>query len=636
MLFLSFPAWGNSCLDLFPARPTEATPVAIIKVDGQNAKTQSYVEDIVLNPFLTQRFFSTLFTSTKISESLTASRIEERFIVKAESLGDIRKNSLEWAIRDPKPEGAEFTTITAYAGKIILPLESGENANVKIRLRKYFRHKDSETATPENTQEIFRGFTVLELKMSGVGRGENEVMVSQADNVYKIRAFVHDTLLERIINFKAGDFRDAQKMRSLIEEVTNTPYSHQTFNAREEVTQLFESLFYLGNINENIFRIQTVISYNRDSYSATAADGNSYQLTSDRNIRIFPAKDIRISRMVDYLLEKPTHIVEQDKAFVELKSPISAVAESVFSYKQLFTSLMAFHIQGVDRSGGKFSLSQKTSEFRLEKAFELYQQNTLSAQMSSEGTLYFLIKGTANLPTPPNRKKIVELGEIAIALPIDVNGQIYRAVVEYKPYILSGERYGIVDKFFIVDQTGKKIEMETKPVFEIPSDIKTDPAPAQILVNNERLIFPSVLSPALVNQYKDFFSHFYTNYSKREGNPREIENLATINNKGQLATYTWQMKLGNTMSYLWSRLHRVATQAIIIAGVSASVTYFTLKYQESQTPPTSFPGIINPAGTGIEIQSANGNGRFLVVKGPEGEWLAIPIESVPSTTPPPQ
>lgn len=636
IIFSTSPLFAKELVcSVFLTNTSNVSPQTVIKIEDQSAKVGTYTEDLFLTPPQTDQLLSILFKSSKDDQNLTAARVEERYIVNSENLNDIvSHSSLQWSLRDPKPEGMDFTTITAYAGKIVLPLNSYEKGNIKIRMRKYYRHKANEQFTPQNAEEIFKNFTVLELKISGISQSPEGELIPLMDGVYKIRAFIPDILLEKIIKFTASDFNNKEKIQSFVEQITQTPYGNGLFNDPDEVRQLFEALTLFSGSYDQLFNIQTVISYNRDSYTTTVSDGYSYQLTVDKNIHIFNPKDIKISRLSDYVLESPAHSVPSTHSFIELKSSVKAITEAATSYTQLNVYLLNYHIQGLNRAGGKFSLSQKTNEFKLEKAFELYQQNTLSSQMSSEGMLYFLIKGTANLPAPPNRKKIVEQGEVNIAIPFEVENQTYRVLLEYKPYILNGERYGFIDKFNIIDQAGKKIELNSKISLEIPKDIKAPHLPpAQVLINNTRIAFPKILSPTTMTQYKEFFSQFYTNYSKLEGNPREIEDLLPISNDRQLQKYIYKMKFDNTMKYLWSRFHRVATQAAIIAGVSISVTYFTLEYKEAQdqeADPFSTNTLDNTTGEiiepGVEVQSANGNNRFLIIKGPAGDFVAVPIE----------
>lgn len=601
---------------------------SLIKLEGGSARMRTVEEDLTLHPELSKKLLNGLFAGQSIADSLTASRIEERFIIKTEDIPKARSDYYKWELRDVKPEGIEYTTLTAYASKISLPVENNQNASAKIRFRKYYQHPAGVPINDENAQEIFPGFTVVELKISGVALGEDGALHAQTDSVFKPRAFVPDALVERLIKFKKSDFDNEVKMQNLISEIAAAAYAPNRFNDRAEVTRLIEAIFFFGKIRENILRLKTVISYNRDSFATTDRDGNQFQLTFDRNINIYGVKSTRFSNFQKYFRERPEYTVPPGQSYAELKSSHHAVSKMIPSYHEIFNNLLGLHIEGTDRSSGKYSLSQRMQEFQLNKALKLYEQNSINEKLTAQGIFFFLIKGTANLPTPPDRKGIVEQGEISIALPFVESNQPYRMIIDYRPYILDGERYAIYEKLSIINQAGQKVDFSEGKDIELPNDIRKS-APIRVVIGDQRLEFPSVILPRDVSIYKDFFQDFYTTYSKAEGNPREIEELYPITTAKQLNAYSFKMKAGNIAGYAWSRFHRVITQVLMIGAVSAGVTWLTFNWQQSATPdftavpPT--PAIVQHTATPSQAQSLDGRDKFLILKGENGELLAIPV-----------
>lgn len=552
----------------------------------------------------------------------TTARLEERFVAKKEDARRILETSeVSWKMRDEKEPDQDFTTVTAYAGKFVLKTKSG-NAVGKIRLRKYFKHKTGARASHKVTP-VFDGVTALELKFGGLAGAKDGQLITVNDSSFKPRVFVSDTTIKRLQKLKPRDFHNKDIMDDLINATFELkPGYPPTIEKKREIESFFQALFYLGKQNPDLFEFETIVAYNRDSFVGKAEEtDNEYQYTVDRNIRLYsPDANVNIGSLQKYLDNEPLHEVDHDYNFVEIKSPVSDRDDQPMAYQRFINLLTSLHQKAFNRGDGKFALAQTVRN--------RYHQNSLSSKLKTEGLFFFLVKGTANLPTPPNRKRIVEQGDLKLAIPVVRDGVAHRLILEYRPNISEGERSQVLDKVSMVDHLGRKVSLESQVASRIINAAISSKEPVDISVDDEIVKIPGIIEPDTVAQYQEFFSTFYTDFSKEEGNPREIESLHPVETMAQLQTYIKRMVRSNRISYLWSRTHRFITNSVLTIGTIGAFTYFF-----SASQPDAI--ITEPENTFISVASSEKAEApsiyFQIVKTDDGQVNVIPLKEKPES-----
>lgn len=535
----------------------------------------------------------------------TTARLEERFVVgEAVASRLLDRSDLNWKRRDEVAEGNAFSTVTAYAGKFILNTGASTQAVAKVRFRKYYSHK-ADLSGSENMTSVFKGWTALELKVSGI-LGLDQV-ATYRESSFKPRVFVQDKVIKKLQKMKTGNFTNLEFKEAVIADILADVSPDESMNRGVEVRGLIDALFKLGETNPQIFRLESVVSYQRDSYKSESHAEGEYQYTQDRNIRVYePRSNIGISSMENYFDRNAIYEVPKDFVFVELKSPTSVRSEDSKTYSELIGELDGLHQLNFNQGEGKFSLAGNIRD--------AYGQNDMSTKLAVEGLLFFLIKGTSNLPTPPNSKKIVELGEIDVAIPFQKNGETHRLILSYRANSLDGIRSGVLDSISMVDHFGRNINIDGSFSKELVNSALAGPDPISITLNNETVLIPAVISPEVALEYKDFFSRFYTNYSKREGNPREIESLTSITSSRGLTRYSRKMKVVNALNYVWSRVHRIGTQVLLTGAVILAYNHYSSAAIENNTLNMNQ---IDSA-VFIENQQTYADGSVITVNTPDG------------------
>lgn len=497
-------------------------------------------------------------------ENLTAFRIEEKAIIKHDNAQKFLKESeknlnLTWELRDVPPKGEQFLTVTAYGKTFQLATESKLPILGKLRIRKYY----SQTESGQNLRPVFNNISVLEFKISNIGRFDETGKAFVLENgVFKPRIHISDSQLVQLIQLSKGRFESAENVERLITEIASLTHPNgQPFNKLETVKNMLDLLKFLNEQSPKLLETDTVIAYNRNSYTARDKDGVEYQFTVDNNVRVFAGNPRILCCSLDkYLAEKPLEILPKDHVFAELKSPVDAKWQFGTVYANLYSMFTREHFGSLN--SGKYALSNK----KISSIFEESSNKILE----EKGTLLWLIRGSGFLPEPQNRKAIVEHGQIKIAIPFAFESKDYRLMVEYKTYITTNsQREAFVDKIQIVDQVGRKVDFkdgEFKDLLRSFRDLSEKDL-AGVLVEGHPIIIKPKISATELKEYVEFFNDFYVNFSKAPKNPRDAEMLQKIQTVDQLAWYTKKMKMQNFVSYTWSRVHRLAAGAIIGATI---------------------------------------------------------------------
>lgn len=598
-LVISTESWAAHECSSFLKSQQEISPIARISFLAKSKKKMAVTfsrDKTMLDAAFTKSFLVGL-TSYFAGKSTTTSRLEERAVMKeSDSVKLLEESGLNWKPRDEKQAGEDFTTVTTYSGKFIMDSGGDVEVSAKMRARKYYGHLVGETQTSKMTS-IFGDVGTLELKISNVAGVTAEGFTAFPNSVFKPRIFISDDGLLKLSKLSHKDLMKAETRESLISELHNIETARGRLNSnRDQVEAFIHAVALLLEKNPNLFEVQTVVAYNRDSFAATSETGAEYEYTLDRGIRIYePDAKLSASDIISYLDRKPLHQVEKGVAFAELKSPMIEKTTNTDTYQQLSYALFSKHRTRFTKGKGKHSLGSKIRS--------TLAQTTLSEQLHTEGLLYYLIKGTGNLPTPPNRKRLVEMGELRVGLPLKIDGEDHRLIVGYRPHIVDGKRSEVIASIGLIDSLGRKVSLNHDTTKEIIAKTLESTEPSTITIDNQALTFPAVVDPATVSKFNDFFDRFYTNHSKGQANPREIESLNAIGNSSQLSAYTKRMNLSNTLSFLKDRAFKVAATAALVGAITLGPN--VMDYVNSSSQPHTLESVFTSK------SNENVNIRFL-------------------------
>lgn len=573
---LAVPSWaGQTCVNSL--RSTPVARISFNSQDTQKKKSNTITltkKNIALNPTFTQKFLTGL-TSFVERQSTTISRVEERAIIsETDSKKLLDESWLNWTLRDKKDDNEDFTTITTYLGKFILGSTSDTAVTAKLRARKYFSHRPGETDSTKMTS-VFGSISSVELKITNVSAITAFGYETLKGSIFKPKVFIADSTLKNLSKISIEKLSNPEIKNNFIDEISNlqrdgsipeadslTQTNSQAINTdRSQVVAFVHALVLLLEKNPNLFDVQMVTAYNRESHKSITKTNTEYQYTLDRNIRIFePSNDFSASNIQGYLDTKPLHKVDNDVIFAELKSPPSEKTKNTAEYQRLSRALFSKHQEAYNADKGKYGLGAKIRK--------TITQTNLSEQLYSEGLYYYLVKGVGNLPQAPNRKKLVEMGEIDIALPLKINNENHRLIVSYEQNNVEGDTYEVLSSLSMVDSLGQKVPLDSSDIKNIVKQAHIKGGNVTININRQALTFPSAVDPATVVKFNNFFDEFYTNHSKGQANPREINSLHTVTNQQSLAKYTRKMKMSNKLRFLADRTSKVIAGAVIIGAIT--------------------------------------------------------------------
>ena len=522
------------------------------------------------------------------------------------------------------------STVTAYGGRFMLRDKDGGSAIAKVRFRKHYTHKRGQNKADQMTP-VDEDWTVLELKVSG--SINNVYGLEFVDSTFKPNILVKNSVAQKLQKMKRSNFTDPEFRESIIQEIIDFPNPDGEAPNELRVRALINTLFKMGEVNHKIFRLENVVSYQRSTFEFNGENGTLiYNL--DQDVKIYePRSNIALTSLHAYFDRNAEYVVPEGVSFVELVAHVQYRADNDPRYRGLVNYLSLKHLPVFIKGVGKYSFSSTIRNH--------YAQSSMSTKLLTEGLFFFLIKGTANLPTPPNRKKLVEQSELEIAIPVTKHGKTHRLILHYRPFISDGERSQVLDKISMVDYLGRDVSISNSFVKELVNAALAGPDPISVSLNDEVILIPGVIPPNVTIEYNDFFSRFYTNYSKREGNPREIESLQSIETLKQLKRYLRGVKTVNALSYGWSRMHRVAMQVAISGALLGGVTYLYLGEDASREIVTEATNnaveliasnktdfIIDGGGSILTFNSDNGSASIFVLIDGNGGLMSLPVDNV--------
>ncbi len=556
--------------------------------------------------------------------STTTSRIEDRSVVTTVDAATIFDNpQLSWKPRNKKDSQQDFTTITSYSNKIILKSPQPETLSVKLRTRKYFVHAKGETDTSK-MESLFGNVGSIELKVANISYVSSDSYETYKGSIFKPRIFISDELLEKISSMTLEELTKPETKAALADKLCDLKYDSATMVSPSAIKQngkpmnpctdrvddFINAIVLLLQENKSLFDIQMVIAYNREAYSAALENGTEYQYTIDKNIRIFkPILNLSPSHIQSYLDEEPIHKVEEGAAFTELKSPLAEKDAYTKTYQELSKKLLSKHNYGFKLGKGKYSLGKT-------KRSLVPQKTLLSKQLQTEGLYYYLIKGVGNLPSQPNRKQLVEQGKWKIALPLEIDEEIHRLVLGYRSNILNGKISQALTSLALVDSMGEEVPLNKDSVTILIQDARKNPDPSTITIGENALTFPSIIDHATVIKFTRFFDKFYTNHSKGQANPREINSLYAVKNSKDLAQYTRKMKTHNALSFLKDRTFKYAATAAIFAALALGNPNIMKKLRpaEDTNPPPTQEVSVKVDGKNVNLKvTLQKDGTFRVI-----------------------
>jgi len=533
----------------------------------------------VLSEIFTKNFLTGL-TSFFAGKSTTTSRLEERAVIsESESKALLDSSKLDWKARDKKIEGKDFTTVTSYSGKFLMGERNGVKVSAKMRARKYFSHGIGENDSSK-MDSIFGNFGSLELKISNVASVDADGFTVFPNSVFKPRIFISDDLLKKISKLSYEKLLNEEMRKSIIDELyyyqvkvdfEGVMQDKQLNPNLAQIEEFLTAITLLLGENPNLFEVQTVVAYNRDSYSAFVGKGTEYQYTLDRNIRIYePDSSLNASNIQSYLDKTPLHKVEEGVAFAELKSPLIEKTENTRTYQELSYALFSKHKTSFVKGKGKHSLGSRMRN--------TIAQTTLSEQLHTEGLLFYLIKGVGNMPTTPKKNDLSSQSSWSIALPLEIAGEGHRLIADYGSLGTDGVRGGILMGIKLVDSLGRKIQLDANGTKEIVNRLVEDLEPSTITIDNQALTVPGRIDPETLKEFKTFFGHFDITPDKTEVRSREIDELNTIENKTQLETFTRKMKIWNNVKFLIYQIKKYTPTAVIVSALTLAITYGASNY----------------------------------------------------------
>ena len=584
VLSLSSVSWSAPKCAAFLMPQTEVTPIARISFSskGENLSIAFSRSKTHFNTESTKKFLVGLGSFFE-GKSTTTSRLEERSVIREdESKALLADSKLNWVARDQKNDGEDFTTITTYSGKFIMDSGSDVKISAKLRARKYYSHDTGQTDSSKMTS-VFGSVGSLEIKISNVAGVDSDGFTAYPNSVFKPRVFIDDADLIKISKMNHENLSNSETRESLIEDLYLLEIEGKQMNPNlKQVTEFVDAVIALLKENPNLFEVQTVVAYNRDSYSESTENGSEYQYTLDRNIRIFePDDNLNAENIKSYIDRAPLHKVEDGVAFAELKSPMIEKTENTQTYQELSHTLFSKHRTSFTKGKGKHSLGSKVRS--------TLAQTTLSEQLQTEGLLYYLIKGTGNLPKPPNRKHLVELGSWTIALPLTIDNKDHRIIFGYERNSDNGVKTEVLNSIKLIDALGRKVSLDSSGVKEIIEIALKNPEPSTITIDNQAITFPSIVKEDTVDKFTDFFDHFYTNHSKGQANPREIESLNFLDSKAHLDKYIFRLKVSNFLSWLKDRVYKLTPQ--LAGGAAIALTTGLLVKNTIETPVVHQPPV---------------------------------------------
>lgn len=280
-----------------------------------------------------------LLSPHKDPNSATIERVEEKAVkseadfksfmeyLQSKEFGDKYNKGTPntWGMRDTPNPGREFLTVTEYGQHFVFKMNSERGKSsfvIKPRFRKYF---DYDAANP-NDMSQYRSITgeivAFELKIAGTEGPADGQFLEIPGIVFKPRILVNDQIAGRLknLNGESADFaKELESIRNDILELKSQ--TGAILNPVEHVESMIKSVQWLLGKDPAFLTPQYITAYNRSSYKM-ASDAGEYQLTADRNIRVYKADaNIKSETVVQYIAKPSLFTSLSGEVFVELKSP---------------------------------------------------------------------------------------------------------------------------------------------------------------------------------------------------------------------------------------------------------------------------------------------------------------------------
>lgn len=492
---------------------------------------------------------------------------------------DIGANQILWQARDVAPEGKIFTTITEYGTPLVFRLSSNSASFVvKPRYRKYFASSKADPNT--NIEAVFNDLVAVELKITSAKGPNDHSFLGIDDTVFKPRIFVTNEIADalKLIDGSEAQYQELLDIETAVLSMKDS--SGSLVNNSAQVRSFFAALSILVEKDAHFMRPVFSVKYNRDSYKASI-DGHEYQLTADRNIKIFKASsNIKASQMQSYFHREPLFASADDEAFVELKSPVADRLNSKPAYMALMRQLSSMHLVSYQRGKGKYSIARYVDQ----GVRDVHIDRTLFDQ----GTKYWLIKGTGNLDSTPKKNDILMRGRFGLAFPFNASAnEVMRLVLNYKQVNrLDGNQIAVLDGIQVVNRLGAKVKMD-EDFDKLVEDVQQGIAGDIIAIEAGGSLVPikPIISTEEFAEYKKFFLDFFeydTHFFSRK--PRSLSvSMSKNNNSGSLRLYSLKTRIDNSLHFLMDRLKRVTIGSLLtVAAIAAYDQYRAVDISQPQ------------------------------------------------------
>jgi len=501
--------------------------------------------------------------------SPTAVRVEEKMVVTRADFDRFLQLSasgqnLKWELRDTPAPGTRNVTFTEYGDDLVLTQNTGM-FGIKPRFRKYYGH----AAGAEDQQEAYAAsmgnLVALELKMAGQESSDPASILNVPGSVFKPRVFITDEIADQMKALDCNDDSCQDKFeelkaaaRAIVDPKKNTP-----LNRADQVDSLFDAIKLLVKKDPQFLKPRYVTMYERESHKTKSPSGKEFQFTGDNRVSVFRAvPGIATKDMHGYMALAPLFKSPQGVVFAEIKSPPDEKREKTTLYTALKNMLFKMHVNDYEMDSGKFGLARRAELVTGSK--------NLDRTLLDNGALFWLIKGTANLPEIPVEKDILQKGQIEISFPVLLqSGTVVQVMFEYQPAVpdAEGRRSYALKEVFIINSAGDKIKIEgiRKEVVEKIRPRNADGV-VGIAVENQVIPVKVNLSPREVADYRGFFAAFFGGKDNFVIRGRSIEDLYKIDAKWKLTMRRYMYSMGNFASWWVDRGYRGISGIAFAAG----------------------------------------------------------------------
>lgn len=523
--------------------------------------------------------------------SPTSMRVEEKAVIPSERVNEFLTRTqstefaekynegqrLHWAPRDLPQAGHKFVTITEYGKHLTYSLPaSASTFVVKPRYRKYYDFPEHSRDQIDSYTSALGSLVAFELKITSLSGPDSDLFLAVPNTVFKPRIFLSDALADRLkqINADSDTYRD--DLTQIENEVLalKTP-DNQPLNRLDHVESVFKALQHLLSKDPHFLQPTFVVKYERSSYRMNL-DKREYQFTSDQNVGIYlPIRGLKSDDMQLYLNQQAVFKSNDNESFVELKSPVSEKRWGSPLYRSMISWLEQHHVVAYRKGSGKYAIAKFVDQGVLGK--------NIDRTLLDQGVFFWLIKGTANLDSPPKKNDLLARGEVEVTFPFAVkDGRTFRIMFRYRgSNRYNGFRHSYLDRIRILDDRGSEIKVQ--PGFDDligrSYNLESDEI-AGLNVDGKIIPFKLRILNSELQEYRRFFSNFYAYSETLRGNGRNLDVLDGVTDRKGLQRYARRLKAENVVHFIVERTKRVALGAAITLAALGGYDYL-------RSPPTA-------------------------------------------------